>query len=83
MIPRDFDRLRAAVARADALAHAAVAAFDDTMTAGRVDSQALERLGELVGAASEAAAAALNAVDALNSELADGSKPTGEPEAWG
>ena len=43
--------------------------FDDVPWGGEIDKQRLEHLSHLVGATAEAAAAALVAVDTLNSDL--------------
>jgi hypothetical protein len=77
-----LDRLRVAVSKTDALAHAAQEMFDGTVWGGAVDAQRLERMAQLIGATAEAAAAALNAVDVLNSDLLDPGT-TGEPGGWG
>jgi hypothetical protein len=63
--PADLDLVRAAVSRVDALAHAAEDLFDGTMSDGRTDAALLERLGQLLGMATEASRAALALVDGL------------------
>lgn len=62
-----LDRLRAAVSRADALAHSALEALDDLGWMEVTDARRLERLAQLAGAAAEAAEEAVDLLDRLSS----------------
>ena len=75
-----FDDLRTAVAKVDALADAVELAFEDAPWGGKIDQQRLERLAHLVAATAEAAAAALVAVDTLNSDLLNQAEPGSRDE---
>lgn len=78
-----FDEIRTAVAKVDALAHAAETMFDETVFDGTLDSQRIERLAHLIGATSEAATAALVVVDRLNAEALSSAIPAdAEPGSW-
>lgn len=80
--PEAFDEVRTAVAKVDALASAAEAAYDGLSLPQGTDRQQVERVAHLVGAAAAAAADALLAVDALNAELLDDST-SAKPGDWG
>jgi hypothetical protein len=82
MTPQAIDEIRIAAAKTEALAHAAETAFDSMVWPTGVDRQDIERLAHLVGAAAEAAAAAVHVVDRHNSELADSRPVTGERGEW-
>ena len=62
-----FDHLRTLVAKTDALSHAAEYELDNLIDP---DRRGLERVGHLVSATSEAATAALEAIDQLRATSA-------------
>jgi hypothetical protein len=78
----NFDKLRGAVARVDALAAAVEQMFDEPNFGRDVDRERLERVAELIGVLGEAAAAALRAVDALNAEMLHEAIPDPDPSSW-
>lgn len=82
MTSQALDEIRIAVAKTEALAHAAEVAFDGEMWPAGVDRQAVERIAHLVGATREAAEAAVLAVDKHNSALADAQPATGDRGEW-
>jgi len=64
-----MEDLRALIAKTDALTHATAELFDDVVRLDVVDDRrSLERLAHLVGAAADAAAAAVEASEQLASE---------------
>jgi hypothetical protein len=65
----DLDAIRYEVQRADVLADAAMQAFDTTVWR-EADAERIDHVGHLVSAASEAASAALLAVDDLRRAMA-------------
>jgi hypothetical protein len=66
-----YDDIRVAVAKVDAIAHAAEATFDSAIWPPGADRRQTERIAHLVGAAREAAEAALSAVDELSTKICD------------
>lgn len=64
-----YDELRTAVAKVDALAAAVEETYDSTAWPQGSDRKQIERLAHLIGAAREAAEAALVVVDAMNADL--------------
>jgi hypothetical protein len=64
--PVTLDELRALIAKTDALTHATAELFDDVVRLEVTeDRRSLERLAHLVGAAADAAAAAVEASERL------------------
>lgn len=64
-----LEDLRALIAKTDALTHATAELFDDVVRLDVVDDRrSLERLAHLVGAAADAAAAAVEASEQLAME---------------
>jgi hypothetical protein len=76
-----LDELRNAVAKCEAIAHAAEELFDGTAWGADVDRQRLERLAHLIGATAEAATAALAACDRLGGVLGDAA-PIAPADHW-
>lgn len=67
--PVTLENLRELIAKTDALTHATADLFDDVVRIDDVkDRRSLERLAHLVGAAADAAAAALEASDRFERE---------------
>lgn len=67
--PVTLEELRALIAKTDALTHATAELFDDVVHVDAVaDRRSLERLAHLVGAAADAAAAAVELGDRLATE---------------
>jgi len=73
--PVTLEDLRALIAKTDALTHATAELFDDVVRVDAVDDRrSLERLAHLVGAAAEAASAAVEAGDRLAAEGLHGTR---------
>jgi hypothetical protein len=79
--PADIDAIRYEVARADVLANAAMEAFDRTVW-GEADAARIDHVGHLVSAASEAASAALLAVDDLRRAMVSRSAAVPSGDIW-